>query len=316
MNRIFSFGALALLVILFWIALPVQAEGWYVSGELGMNFGESLDLEAYDNDRASLCDEYINPNYANTAVGGTVIDCTSPRTQGDAWEVDFGSDDGILLGAALGYRMRASRFRTELEYFYRDTGYDETSGTVLSTAAQTVEKVEGELTTLTDRIGSLTSHNLFVNLYADFANDSKFTPYVGVGVGFGFTELKYGGVTARNTDPGEITSVPDGITSTPGTDQIRQNLASTTTTESEELDDTLFGYQLILGVDYALTESLQLGVKGRWVHFDAFQDGDAWDQLRSHPSNLRRDGSEPVEYSVRVDDIEMFGVSVNLKYRF
>ena len=37
---------------------------------------------------------------------------------------------------------------------------------------------------------------------------------------------------------------------------------------------------------------------------------------RSHESNLRRDGSEPVLYQLKIDDIEFFGVSVNLKYHF
>ena len=45
MNR---HGWVAILVMApaaFWLALPVQAEGFYVSGELGMNFGESLDVD-------------------------------------------------------------------------------------------------------------------------------------------------------------------------------------------------------------------------------------------------------------------------------
>ena len=64
------------------------------------------------------------------------------------------------------------------------------------------------------------------------------------------------------------------------------------------------------------TESVSLGVKGRWVDFDSFSDGVVWDPLRSHGPNLRRDGSEPVSGRIKTNDIEMFGVSVNLKYRF
>ncbi|MDE0411891.1 MAG: hypothetical protein OXI37_06720 [Gammaproteobacteria bacterium] len=67
----------------------------------------------------------------------------------------------------------------------------------------------------------------------------------------------------------------------------------------EELDDTLFGYQLIAGVEY-----------------DSFKDGDEWNTLHSHTSNVRRDGSEPVVYDIKVDDMEMFALSLTLKCQF
>ncbi len=68
----------------------------------------------------------------------------------------------------------------------------------------------------------------------------------------------------------------------------------------------------------ALTEVLLLGVKGRWVNFHSFRNDDSivWDPLRSHPPNLRRDGSEPVSGGLEVGDIQMFGVGLNLKYLF
>lgn len=93
-------------------------------------------------------------------------------------------------------------------------------------------------------------------------------------------------------------------------------MAGTVTSEQADLSDTLFGYQVLFGVDYALTESLSLGVKGRWVNFDDFKDSSPWDRLRSHDSQLRLDGSEPVLHHIPTDDIEMFGVSLNLKYHF
>ena len=305
MNRSFSLTALTAVFITFLVAVPVQAEsGFYVSGELGMNFGESLDSTGSDNDRVSVCDEYLNPGYR------MIASCTEPRTGGDAWNNSFGSDEGILFGAAIGYRFKDSRFRVELEYFYRDTGYEETSTIDFGADPQTVEKINNELLVAAERIDSLISHNLFANLYMDFANDSKFTPYVGVGVGFGMTDMDFGLVAQRRLDPNTIFTVPDTLP------DVRSRLAGTATILDKELDDTLFGYQVMAGVDYALTESLLLGVKGRWVSFDSFKDGSDYNSLRSHPSNLRLDGSEPVEYKLKVDDIEMFGVSMNLKYLF
>ncbi len=44
--------------------------------------------------------------------------------------------------------------------------------------------------------------------------------------------------------------------------------------------------------------------------------GVTWDPLRGHVPNLRRDGSEPVSGRIKTSDIEMFGISVNLKSHF
>ena len=37
------------------------------------------------------------------------------------------------------------------------------------------------------RAGGITSHNIFANVYYDFANTSRFTPYIGIGGGVGVT---------------------------------------------------------------------------------------------------------------------------------
>ena len=43
-----------------------------------------------------------------------------------------------------------------------------------------------------------------------------------------------------------------------------------------------WGLQILFGVDYALTDAVSLGLKGRWVKFDSFSDDLVWDPLRSH----------------------------------
>ena len=65
---------------------------------------------------------------------------------------------------------------------------------------------------------------------------------------------------ARNPDP---TAIATGA-GLPNAAEIRRNLAGTTSVAQTELRDRLFGYQVLFGVDYALTESVSLGVKGRW----------------------------------------------------
>ena len=73
---------------------------------------------------------------------------------------------------------------------------------------------------------------------------------------------------------------------------------------------------MLLGVDYAVSETLAVGLKGRYVRYDDLRDDIVWDPLRSHVPNIRRDGSEPVSAKVKASDLEAFGVSLNLKYYF
>lgn len=304
------------------MAIPAQAgSGFYISSELGANFASGVDHFGSDDDRASVCDEYINPYFVE------VSGCTDPDRGGDASKTVFDRGAGILAGAAMGYGLRDAYpdslwggFRFELEYFFRESAYNQAT-TSAATRAQTIAKRRGEVALAEKRLGSITSHNLFGNLFFDLINTSRFTPYVGFGVGIGFTDLDWGSITARNSNPDEITSIPDNLcdsVSDPAcdADRIRRNLAGTATSERNVLKDTLFGYQVLFGVDYALTESVSLGVKGRWVNFNTFRDGGSWDRLRSHESNLRLDESEPVTYRLMTDDIEFFGISLNLKYHF
>ena len=101
-------------------------------------------------------------------------------------------------------------------------------------------------------------------------------------------------------------------------DAIRQNLAATTSSFQGVLSDRLLSQQVLVGVHYALTEDLSVGVKGRWVHGVAFESDDAvvWDPLRSHVPNLRRDGSEPVSGQLLTDASTLWDVGLSLTYHF
>ena len=117
-------------------------------------------------------------------------------------------------------------FRVELEYFHRDSAYDQTSP-ILGASGEMRERLSSEVARASEHVYSLTSHNLFGNIYVDFDTGSRFTPYLGFGAGAGFTDLDNGRVLARRLDPAAITSVPDHV---PNAEEVRRNLAGTTTT--------------------------------------------------------------------------------------
>ena len=326
-------------LLMFVLAMFVMTPGWaqadsgfYLSSDIGLNVASGIDTTGRSNDRASVCDEYINPMFgqveSSTASDSSGNAYSSYNCTGDNrgatgdWKNNFDSASGILAGAAVGYsfaRQSSSLggLRVELEYFYRQSNNDETSE-VPSAAGESGDKLAQELVQAYDRIGSMDSHNIFANLYYDFANTSRFTPYVGVGGGLGITNMEYGSLWQRNHDASRITT-GQGL---PNAQQIQQNLANTGSVEDTILSDTLWGVQFLFGVDYKMTDAMSLGLKGRYVMFDSFDSGDGslvWDPLRGHPPYLRRPGAsdrEHVSGAISTNNIQFFGISLNMKYHF
>ena len=296
----------ALLLAAACVPAAAGEPAFYLSAEAGWHAAAGIDTVSRSNDRASACDEYINPRYAETPA------CTRPRGLGTAVRNRFGSAGGHLLGLAAGWRLRPN-VRLELEYFHRDSGYDETSPVGAFGSGTSAEKLAREIVSATERVGGVRSHNVFANLYYDFPPAGAFTPYLGAGAGFGFTDLRYRSLWRRNADP-ELIRTGAGL---PNAAEVRENLAGTYSDARDTLSDTLFGFQLLAGADYALDADTALGLKARWVRYEAFADeGFRWDPLRTHAPNLRRDGSEPVIGFLRTDHLELFGISAVLRRNF
>ena len=87
-----------------------------------------------------------------------------------------------------------------MEWFHRESAYDQTSP-VTSATGDTFAKLDGEIQRAEDRIGSLSSQNVFANAYVDFPGRSRVTPYVGAGVGIGLTALDYGDLWGAEPQP-------------------------------------------------------------------------------------------------------------------
>ena len=285
-----------------------QDTRFYVNLGLGLQAAPGLHLVSGDTDRPSRCDEFVNPAFAR------IPGCTAPdRSAGavDAWQSRFPGAAGTLTAAAFGYRF-TSRIRVEAEYVggaaeYGRTGPLEDPGGVLFTTI-----FGAEMPLAHERVGGVTAHALFANVHVDFPNRTRLTPSVGAGAGAGVAGMDYGVIWARSLDPATI----DYAIGLPNEAEVRQLLAGSVTTTQESLRDTVGAYQVLAGLDVALSESVALAVTGRWSRFGRFSAGGDYDRLRSHESGVRRDGSEPVVYTVTTRDLGLAGVTVSLKYHF
>ncbi len=284
---------------------PVLAkDGFYMGMDLGVAVAPGMDMTSSDNDVPTTCDGFINPNPASTCD-------RSPSS----WPNEFDGGSGLLAGATLGYRMGS--FRVEGEYLYRNTTLDDMDDTPSGGASVNENKFDQEIDLADARVDDVLSHNFFANLYYDYRSDSKFTPYVGFGVGFSRVSLDYFARWRRNADPRYISTFDEvaGLTQTEK-DNLNERVAGTTTIATAKLSDTLFGYQVLAGVDYQVSDPVSIGLKFRWADFGEFEsDPRDWDQLRSHDSAISSGGGR-VQYKVMTEDIQFWGVSLNMKYQF
>lgn len=124
----------------------------------------------------------------------------------DGGVIDTGFDSGMVYGFALGYSMGSARVEGELSM--RDAD-------VSSHALNGGAPLDGPT-------GEATSTSLFANIYYDFDNDSRVTPYIGAGVGFSAVDYEGFGVAA----------IPDVLND----------------------DDSVFVYQAILGMSAEIND--------------------------------------------------------------
>nr|WP_010132010.1 P44/Msp2 family outer membrane protein [Microbulbifer agarilyticus] len=176
-------------------------DGFYVSGSIAYN---NMD-DTGTNGR--LTSDFVT-GPGTTIPAGAVI----PRGTRVQWQTDVDSGWGANL--ALGWRMNA--FRIEAEYAYTENDVDrhdnvrvgginidnEDAAVLVTGASANLGISVGDL--VANGRGDFQTDYLFVNGYYDFDMGGQWSPYVGVGVGYGWVDVDYqpSGVRIINDDDG------------------------------------------------------------------------------------------------------------------
>ena len=287
-------------------ATATSAE-WLVSGSLGGAFAPAFDLVGGDNDRAARCDGYVNPRYAEIPA------CTQPdRGVGavDDWRSAFDGGAGAVGGVGIGYGF-GEAWRAEAEWLRSAANVDQTALILSPGGTPYVESFGAELPRAEERLGTVASNGVFVNLLHMRMIGRRVHLGGGIGLGWVATEADYEVLWARSTDPSTVRTAA-GLANE---EEVKRNLAGTATTARTTLRDDGAAAQLLAGLDYRVRDDLAAGLWIRWVVPSAFEPPAAsYDRLRSHPSNLRRDGSEPVTYRVAADALDFAAVTLKFTY--
>jgi outer membrane receptor protein involved in Fe transport len=184
----------------------------------------------------------------------------------------------LALGVDL-YELSNWPFRIELEFGTKiRQGKLGTIGAV-ATIDNRESPGSNPLCTWTDQYGDLCqwrywslpdefgyrNHTAFLNFFADWHNDSKFTPYIGAGLGFSYTKIKY-----KRNAYFKITNavdIPSAATIDLGSvdEDGKRNV-------SRQVN---FAWNASVGISYDMTEDVALDLSYRYMNsdFNAIDDG-------------------------------------------
>ena len=270
-------------------------QGFYAGIELG--FADAADL-------GSVLSAVNHPTQCDILVGGDPSGpgCADNTPQPLSMN-SFNLNTGFLGGVSVGYAL--DRFRVEFEYVNRSHGGG-SSPWQFPGGNAALQSKNSEVSTLdppSEHVSDFSAHQFFVNAYYDFLNNSRWTPYVGAGVGWARTSLNYQTRLVRKTiEQGYPADKP-------------QAAAGTLSLLDEGFTDTVFGFQFLGGLDYALTEKVSIGMKARWASFQDLEGDTVWDLIRSHRP-VRADGETPFDSKLTFSDMQYWALSVGLKYAF
>ena len=282
-------------------------DGFYVGIEVGRANASTLTSVVTGVNHPTRCDRLLYPASTSPPASDEACRASTPTA---ILRNAFNPGGGVVSGLLFGYR--ADRVRVEVEYLTRSQG-----PATAAVGATTDVALQGKDTEWSDDqpprewIRDYAAHQIFANAYYDFPNESPWTPYVGGGLGVAITTLNYANQFIRKPDA-EYLRI-DFETDWP--DAAKPAAAGTLSSLDTTVRQEAFGFQVLAGADYALTEHTSVGVTGRWAQFGHITDEATWDLIRSH-APVQADGVTPFDTTQRFEGISYLAVTVGLKYHF
>lgn len=270
--------------------------GFYVGGDVGVSVARDLESARTNVGVPTNCDQWLAAAVLNdgTRLPLPADQCRPRALPARASAFDLGA--GWLAGAGAGYDF--GPVRVEAEYFHRRQG-----GETVDLVVPGDDK-QPEFTERTETIDQVRGHNFFGNVYYDVPTSSRVTPWVGAGFGVMRTTIDYRATSIRTADRAALLALGRN-----------PNAAGVVSRADDAMTDSLAGYQVIAGFDYAVGARQALAVKFRYGDaFGGFSDGDkAWKPLRNHDSTVGPGGA-PIRYGIDADNLGFWSVSVGYKF--
>lgn len=290
---------LALVICLVGIAVSAKVfNGVYFSTNFGVSSTANFDYLGSSTDQGSVCDPVINPNAESRQIAGC-------PTEGTGWLTSFDNGMGIantvIVGRHFGGTRMWKNWSVEVELSYGESALDQRQS-IRSRSGVARDKLSNEIYRAEEHIGKITSQSSFANLRYNARSEHKTRLYFGAGLGLVKTSIYGGRIWVRNNDWTQISTGSN----LPNSEEVRRNLANTTSAVHETLDDSSPTVQFFAGVDFQVNETVLFGVRGRFFQLDSFDATGSLDVLRSH--------EVPANYSSKreIDSLRFLGIGLTL----
>ena len=304
-------------------ALAVAHADFYIGADIGLADARTLDSTVRGQSNPTRCDVMMYSDATRPSEAISKDPACGEVSSKKKWNSRFDAGSGWAAGLHAGYIR--DRIRLELEFMHVQPGSASYPIMLASTHPGLASKDRewSETASPYEWISDFLIRQYFANVFYDFASESKWTPYVGVGAGWARVRMQYKRRLLRKTEAeGYLGVAPDVPADQLGYGwdedswlEWRKNAAGTLSAMDTELSDTLFGFQLLAGVDYALTSQTSVGIKARWAQFDDLSDRAGYAQIRDHEP-VHANGSTPFVDQIKMDNIEYWAVTVGFKRRF
>ncbi len=250
--------------------------GWYVGAGAGMSW--EFGMEQAGRNRDNIC-------YPNN-------DCSGGAPEGYRWFYDLEADRGVALEISVGHAWEKMRLELSLTEHKQDVEQEFTGITYLDGSAIVPAREANYTESVVASVDKLTTRTLALNVYRDFPiSGSRFTPYLGVGLGLSFVELsglyyqsRYSCVRSCDAGPAENFNSEQEV----------------------DLSDTVLSKHLHAGADYRLSDRLLLGLKLSYSMVDDMEDRSSYSR---HPIP---DGTS----RTRISGMDHWSLTLGLKYFF
>lgn len=285
-----------------------DAQGLYTSFALAYSTEEITASTAGIN-HPTRCDRALYPDPSQAPADGACLDNAVRQIGGETFDLG-----GAFSGAAsLGYAWE--RLRVEAQFLSRAH-----EGQTLPFATPGDNPaLQGKLSEWSPdnppnyRISDFSSRQLFLNLYYDFRTASRWTPYVGAGVGQADVQTRYTVSFQRRTLADGYVAATGGDVDNPEPWQIAA--AGSLSLLDTHVQDRVFGYQVIVGVERELRERVSAFFSVRWLDIDDIGNETIWETTRSHKP-VQADGVTPFVGRQEIGQIggltATFGIRVGL----
>lgn len=303
-----SVFALAAIVGMGITPAAAQERPWYFGVDVGIARAGGLSQTASGIRTPTRCDPWL---YAGTGFQAP-SDAGCLPEEGRWWWSSLTPGTGLTAGVRVGRAL--DRFRVEAEVLDRRHGGDRRFVTAggQDLANPGADSQWNPLVPPSAGIADFRATQAFLNAYWDFPNASRVTPFAGVGVGWAWTAFNFDSRWIRKTVAQGYLDIRYG---TDWPEAAKRAAAGTISLLDKTITGRQFGWQVPVGVDYAVTDRVSLAGTVRWAQFADLQEEVTFVVTRSHEP-VQADGSTSYARLLEFQGLGYWAATVGLRYRF